>query len=204
MLEGLIQAETEPLEEKLKPLLVDVVRSCQSTLSHRWQTITAPASPSPPLLQSFQDSLNPGAELEFNFQESGPQSLMHFPTVVQSAYQEPPFWDSDIPMSTFELFDAAQLLPSIAEHGSESRHGSQSQSSNSEYFCRCHQFIDYSQTGSSNLDPMTSSSSQMPPTSNFTSFPSFRPSFTDLQGMYSAHNLWLWIVNDNLLSQKRE
>jgi hypothetical protein len=172
MLEGMIQAETEPLEEKLKPLLVDVVRSCQSALTHRWQSINATASPSPPLQQSLQETPNPGADSQFNYQDSGHQSQMYIPSVVTSAYQEPPLWDSDMSMSAFEPFGAAQPLHSIAEHGSDSGYASQSQASSSEYFCRCHQAVGYSGTGGSHVLHM----------SKFSPFPSFRPSLGDLQG----------------------
>lgn len=183
----MIRADTEPLEEKFKPLLVDVVRSCQSTLTHRWQSIMASTSPSPPLQQSFQENLNPGADSHFNYQGSGNQSQTYIPSVVTSAYQEPPPWDSDLSMSTFEAFGAPQVqsLPSIAEHGSDSGYASQAHTSNSEYFCRCHQALDYSETVHSNMHHMTNSSTQDSHVSRFGSFPSFRPSLGDLQGMSS-------------------
>jgi hypothetical protein len=44
-LQAMAQAETKPIEAKLKELLVDIVRRCQSTVSQRWEMLDPSALP---------------------------------------------------------------------------------------------------------------------------------------------------------------
>jgi hypothetical protein len=151
-LEALIQAETEPLEEKLKPLLVGIVRDCQSTLGRRWSLIKDTRSASASSSVSIQhrasgDPIGPqgcqSSSMQTGITETrGPlQDIIATSTIVEASYQEPPLLGPEESSTTAEAFEKSHNASkqSIGHQvASDSGYGTLL----SEYLCLCDQLCD--------------------------------------------------------------
>jgi hypothetical protein len=178
-LEALIQAETEPLEEKLKPLLVDVVRSCQSTLGHRWSMIkgtnTALAStqhqpPFAPVERQHVQKSSIGTDNIYETWEPLPKVIVA-PAIIEAAYQEPRLLGFEKSSETAEAFKKSQDFSMPLTRASDSGYSSFV----SEDLCRCDQFFDFS------FRVAEQSAVPGPPSFSGTGIPRHSVSMTDLR-----------------------
>lgn len=147
-LEALIQAETEPLEEKLKPLLLDVVRSCQSTLGHRWsmikgtKTTLAPTRHQPPFAPMERQHVQKSSTGTDNIHETWEPlpNVIVAPDIVEAAYQEPRLLGFEESSETAEAFKKSQDFLKPLTRASDSGYSSFV----SEDLCHCDEFFDFS------------------------------------------------------------
>jgi hypothetical protein len=121
-LEALVRAETEPLEERLKPLLVGVVRDCLSTLGRRWSMIKDARSASASALVSTQyrasgDPIEPQDRQTSSMHTSNiTETCAPLPditaasTIVEVSYQGPQLLSPEQSRTTAEAFEKSHSV----------------------------------------------------------------------------------------------
>jgi hypothetical protein len=147
-LEALIQAETEPLEEKLKPLLLDVVRSCQSTLGHRWsmikgtKTTLASTQHQPPFAPVDRQHVQRSSTGTDNIHETWEPlpNVIVAPAIIEAAYQEPRLLGFEESSETAEAFKKSKDFLKPLTRAPDSGYSSFV----SEDLCHCDEFFDFS------------------------------------------------------------
>jgi hypothetical protein len=140
MLEAMIQARTDPLEERYKPFFLEIVRSAQSSLNQRWEMRKGQSSSRKP-----QPSHPEGGIQPFTSVSSSPPVLTTYgpekSSVVPPSYEVPPPLGGAAAMATFEAFEETQLFntgPPLPT--SDSGYGSQP----SPGWCQCRSLVDLS------------------------------------------------------------
>jgi hypothetical protein len=138
-LEAMIHAETEPLEEKFKPLLVEVVRNCQSNLRKRWDMIKGSLSASvvshrSPLLECDQIQPQSPTTVATSMQNTL-ATVTGRTSMVPTVYQEPPFLGAEAATAAVRAFEQSQNPLAVPSYSSTSDSGYVSQQSY--FFCNC-------------------------------------------------------------------
>lgn len=165
----MIHADREPLDERFKPLLLEVVRTCHSTLGHRWDMIKGDSSSKPPPSPTEDpNALSSAGNILLSFNPiSAPHTNIES-TVVPSIYQVPPALCGDIADATSHAFEESQnTLPGLNRPG-QSDSGYESQQP-ADKFCTCDPTVDLSYQSSQNctffadsfVDPRNLSSSSV-------------------------------------------
>lgn len=144
----MINADREPLNEKFKPLVLELVRNCHSTLGHTWDMIKEGSSskalaslPAASKLLSLVGqplpSVRPISTSNTNIES----------TAVPSIYQVPPALSGDVADATFQAFEESQnTLPGL-NHLAQSDSGYESQLP-ADRFCNCGPALDLDYSGS--------------------------------------------------------
>jgi hypothetical protein len=148
----MINADREPLDEKFKPLVLEVVRNCHSTLAYRWDMIKEGSSSKP--LASLSSASNPpssaGQPLPFLHPISRSNTNIES-TAVPSIYQVPPALCGDVADATFQAFEESQnTLPGL-NRPAQSDSGYESQQP-ADKFCTCGLALDLEYPGSQDIN----------------------------------------------------
>jgi hypothetical protein len=164
MLEAMIQARTDPLEERYKPFFLEIVRGAQSSLNQRWEMRKAQASSSrasqPPSQATVGHNLASDPQRISNPTVVQPATLNTNSSVVPPTYEIPPPLGGLAEMASWELLQETQNLAPIPPQFaySDSGYGSQM----SERWCQCGSFIDLSFGGPQDSMGYSSSSYSEP------------------------------------------
>ena len=131
-LQSIVQSKIAPIEEEVRILLVDIVRSSQSTVAQNFQQAQqmkiAQASPSEATPAPAQEYLQTG-EVEDPFKTLMPTTGTVISADVATHYQEPPFSEFSIDFAPF-----TDLRQTPQKQASDSGYGTNS----SPCACPCH------------------------------------------------------------------
>jgi hypothetical protein len=143
ILQGMVELETQPLEDSLRPLMGEVVRNAHSLLGQRYD-MKKGRSPSgvhrPTPHKGSDHTLSKGTARVINASESVLSNAGNWPTMVPPAYQLPPVLGEEEASAASQAFEESQNLysfPATLQH-SDSGYSTQQ----SDFFCGCFTLTD--------------------------------------------------------------